>query len=221
MQKPVTHNSVEPAAAWRPVLDAYEPSLARASVECARFVAEIAANPTGRADVAANPFAAWQAVPAGGARWLTLGGDAGVGKTLLARQVFVAARAHWPWASGIYERRRSDERDRRPEAVWLTEAQLKRRVMESREWDLPEYLGRDWLLVVDDLGSEPDTSGFLAGVLYRLLNERLGKWTVFTTNLSLDDIAARIDPRVASRLVRDSNQYVRITAGDYALRRAG
>ncbi len=40
------------------------------------------------------------------------------------------------------------------------------------------------------------------GSLDELLNARLGKWTVITSNLNIGQIAERLDVRISSRLMR-------------------
>ncbi len=151
--------------------------------------------------------------------WLTFTGRQGTGKTMLARQIFAAARAHnpgdregpWITGTGFY-----DPRDRRPNRVWLHAHQLADR-MRGGEWDLPEYLRADFLVVLDDLGAARDKSEFLADALYRLADQRMHRWTIWTTNLTLAEIHDRLDPRISSRLIRDENAIVSITAEDYAL----
>ena len=62
------------------------------------------------------------------------------------------------------------------------------------------YLNCD-LLIVDDLGSELTTQ-FTQSALYELINTRLvAEWhTVISTNLSLEEIARRYNPQIASRI---------------------
>lgn len=152
--------------------------------------------------------------------WLTLSGIPGVGKTFIARQIFdVAARtivsaatANHPQQFGIYSEAR-----RRPDCRWFDAAKFKRQYLDDKQYDLPEYLAVEWLVGFDDLGSSNDAKDLLAEAYYRLANQRLGKWTVWTTNLTIDEIAKRIDPRVSSRLIRDENRLITITAPDFAL----
>lgn len=85
------------------------------------------------------------------------------------------------------------------------------------DWQTPRF--RDaFFLVIDDLGAERDESGFVKDKMLELLNRRLGKWTILTTNLSLKNIAENYDARISSRLIRDENRVKRISAIDYALR---
>lgn len=58
----------------------------------------------------------------------------------------------------------------------------------------------------------------VADALFRLANARIGRWTVWTSNLTHREISDSIDARLASRLIRDGNKGIRITAPDYALR---
>lgn len=189
------------ASDWHPVIDAYEPSLRAAASHAAQFVRDMAA----------------RTAP----RWLTFTGVPGCGKTMLARQIFEAARAYnpgetqtlWCTGTGLY-----DESRRRPRRVWLSATEFADRMRSGKEYDLPEYLGADFLVILDDLGATRDTTNFLAEAVYRLCNARLGKWTVFTSNLNATGIATQVDPRVASRLIRDGSVAYRIDAGDYAMR---
>lgn len=62
------------------------------------------------------------------------------------------------------------------------------------------YLNCD-LLILDDLGSELTTQ-FTQSALYELVNTRLvgEKQTVISSNLSMEDVARRYSPQIASRL---------------------
>ena len=75
-----------------------------------------------------------------------------------------------------------------------------------------------WLLVIDDFGTQYDKSGFVLSKLFELINRRMGKWTVITSNLNLKQIANDVDPRIASRLVRDGNRVVDCSTKDFYLR---
>lgn len=186
-------------AAWRPELDAYEPTLERAAAKAAKFIADMARG--------AEPY------------WLTFSGVHGCGKTMLARQILAQSRrfnpgdlqAIWQAGSGI-----RDEDNRRPKCVWYHTQEFAD-TMKDGVWNLPEYLRHDFCVAIDDLGSTRDKNDFLADAMYRLANQRLGRWTVWTTNLTLEEIAKFLDPRISSRLVRDDNAVVTIKAQDYAV----
>jgi DNA replication protein DnaC len=183
-------------------LDDYDPSLKKAAEAAARFVADVAAGK--------SPY------------WLTLTGTQGAGKTLLAKQIFGEASKFnpgnapvWVAGNGIYDPAR-----RRPRCAWFTAPQFKDRML-GGEYDLPEYLRADFLVAIDDLGAARDTKDHAAAEgFYRLADNRMGRWMIWTTNLTLDEIAQRLDPRLSSRLIRDDNRLVTITAKDYALHAA-
>jgi DNA replication protein DnaC len=149
-------------------------------------------------------------------------GDFGSGKTMLVTQTYreakkrcAAATAEHPMQTGIY-----DERRRRPGTRMIDEDSFARLYLDDRQYDLPEYVAHEWLVVYDDLGKKNDPKGLIADAISRLANQRLGKWTLWTSNFSLEEIGRRIDARVSSRLIRDENRLVTITAGDYAKRKA-
>jgi DNA replication protein DnaC len=202
---------------FQPEIEAYEPSLAGAS----RLVAEFATNCIASQEqhTPANPFtAAMHGLTHGHAlKWLTLSGVNGCGKTLLARQLKNFVARNYPYASGPRIAGHGFLSSRRPEVVWIDEVNFVQRC-KSGEYDLPEYLGEDWLVVVDDLGASRDKSGYAGEMLFKLCNARIDKFTLFTTNLSLDQVGAQIDPRIMSRLIRDGNKFCQIKAGDYAVR---
>lgn len=197
-----TAESSKSCSGWRPTLDEWHPSLVKAADACARMIADM--------ERYVEPY------------WLTLTGLPGSGKTMLAGQTYQFAARNcnpgrvslWVTGHGIY-----DESQRRPNCVWLTAPIFKDRMM-GGEYDLPEYLRSDYLVVIDDLGAQRDTAaGALADGLYRLADQRAHRWMIWTTNLTLAEIASRLDARISSRLIRDSNRMVNITAGDYANRK--
>lgn len=172
----------------------------KAADAAAKFVADVAAGRT--------PY------------WLTILGHAGTGKTMLAKQILAAVRQYnpgntdpWVAGTGTYE-----ECNRRPLCQWFTAAVFAVR-MRDGEYDLPEYLRADFIVILDDLGATRDKTDFLADGIYRLADQRIGRWMVWTSNLPLDEINRTIDMRVSSRLIRDDNRVVTITAPDYALRK--
>lgn len=190
------------------------PKLASDAADAPRWYPSIDTDgdPTGTVLAAANHAAEIVAEMAAGLtpRWLTIAGKQGNGKTMLARQIFEQSQRINPGRSGIWYGPR-----RRPGCVWLDEVLFAKAI--ATDAYLPEYLADDYLVVLDDLGSAREQWDRVADALFRLANARLGKWTIWTTNLTHAEIAAK-EPRVASRIIRDGNKAVRITAPDYALR---
>lgn len=194
-----TAESKTKASGWRPVSDEWCPQVKAAAAACAKFIEDME---TGR-----DP------------RWLTLLGNPGTGKTMLARQVLEQSRKSnpgeaslWLGGTGIYR-----EENRRPYCLWLDATKFANR-MRSGEYDLPESYGPDWCVALDDIGAGRDRTDFVADGIYRFANRRLNRWTVWTSNLTLKEISDRIDARVASRLVRDENVLVTLDCHDYAMR---
>lgn len=193
--------------AWAPQFDAYEPSLLSAKATLARFVADMGSG-------AVQPY------------WITLTGVNGTGKTMLMKQVFDQAdrlnpgnpknNPIWPPDFATNGRRRY-EGGERPYVMWLDERMLAQRMRSGQEWDLAARYRGDFFVAFDELGSVRDPTNFISDALATFCESRLRGWTMFTTNLSLKEIAERIDARVASRLIRDGNTVVQITARDYAL----
>jgi len=193
---PSTTNSI----GWRPdKFDAYEETLAKAVEHASRFVDDVGAGKV--------PY------------WLSLSGVCGCGKTMLARQIFCACMKYNPGAGSLWIRGSGPEaeKNRRPRCVWYSATEFADAI--RGDFGLPEYLERDFLVVIDDVGAARDTTNFIADGLYRLANVRLGRWTIFTANLNLGDMSRQIDERFASRLIRDGNIFHRIKAGDYATRK--
>jgi hypothetical protein len=64
--------------------------------------------------------------------------------------------------------------------------------------------------VIDDLGTgttgaDGEATAFAVQKMGELLDRRLRKWTVITTNFTRRQIAEQFDPRIASRLMRGGN----------------
>jgi hypothetical protein len=157
--------------------------------------------------------------------WLTLQGTFGCGKTMLLRQVHAEAKRInpgnpvnnpiWPpdWDANdthVYH-------GRRPYALIYDEGGLASR-MRSGYYELPRSLRDDWFVAMDEVGVTRDPTNFVAEAISTFCDIRLRSWTMFATNLTLQEIADRMDARIASRMLREGNKVINITACDYALR---
>lgn len=90
--------------------------------------------------------------------------------------------------------------------------------LRSGGWDELNWIEDTWLVVLDDIGTEYDPHGAMLSALDRIINGRLRKWTVITSNFSMEQIAEKLDVRIASRMKRDGAKILEIDAMDYALR---
>jgi len=145
--------------------------------------------------------------PLNEARWLSFIGGSGTGKTYLANQLYQRAQRnallshHIRLVAGVC---RQDWRK------MLSD-------LRNGKYHIMEDACEMNFLFLDELAIEHDPSGFAADKLSELLGRRIGKWTVITSNLSPEKIAA-LDVRVMSRMIRDGNRLVRCETQDYALR---
>ena len=124
---------------------------------------------------------------------LLLSGNTGLGKTFLSACV----------ARAVSEQGRSVVYD----TAGSVFAQFEERKFQRDQDDLRQardetrrYLHCD-LLILDDLGSELTTQ-FTQTALYELVNTRLvaGRNTVISSNLTMEEVARRYSPQIASRL---------------------
>ena len=133
------------------------------------------------------------------AYWLTLCGQSGCGKTHLAKAVVNVLR------------------NMGKEAQCWSMSKIAS-MLRDGEYGLTDHLCTRHILAIDDLGAE-QMSEFVRAQLYQVLNARLGKWTLLTSNLSVHEIGDSIDIRIASRIHRGRNVVVEASdAEDFCLR---
>lgn len=137
--------------------------------------------------------------------WFAMLGASDNGKTHLATKL----RAFWDTYCAIFDNPISHEKrgqftiaGRRDSkfVVWPKVANRLRDPASNKSVIIRE-LAEAPFLVVDDVGADMDTE-FGRAMLYNLASEREGKPTVWTSNLYLDGLSQRIDPRFASRIER-------------------
>ena len=146
-------------------------------------------------------------------------GNSGTGKTMLAKAIY----AHAIEFNRHYKTTISDGDHVIPgitqvrEIYFKTMGDITQTIFDQQRYQF-QYCMDAWLLVIDDFGTEFDKSGYVLSKLLELINARLGKWTVITSNLTLNQIANDVDPRIASRLVRDGGRVVDCSTQDFGLR---
>ena len=136
-------------------------------------------------------------------RWLSLLGASGVGKTHLAEAARDALTKSRPTL---------------PIQLWKWQKVVS--MLRSGDWAFIEYLVKEvYVLILDDIGAE-NTSPAILSALNRVVDGRLGKWTMLTSNLLPEHIGEHLDARIASRLYRGNNVVCRVKdAPDYCFER--
>lgn len=145
--------------------------------------------------------------------WLTLAGTSGIGKTHLCKAVM---------RQFMEQNRFEVKLDRLEQRIYgntgtFCDWRKFCADVRSGSFGLMEDLISEWFVVLDDIGTEHDPNGFIASALERVIAGRKGKWTLITCNLSLQQIAERLDTRIASRMLRDNGEVLEINATDYNL----
>lgn len=147
--------------------------------------------------------------------WLCLLGPSGAGKTHLSKRIL----DYWRKKAGWWTLRgRAGDVPQLKESRFISWRSFIDR-QKAGEFSEIESLIRLPFAVVDDIGAEHDPNGFAKSRLDRVADERLGKWTVFTSNLLLNQIAKEIDPRISSRMIRGGNVVVEVAVTDYNVRK--
>lgn len=144
-------------------------------------------------------------------RWITFSGKSGVGKTMLAKNIY----------SEFYENHRYYERENgttgRYDCGFYSATKITNTIR-AGDFGIIEQLKREHLVCIDDILAE-HPSDFIASQWYDILNARLGKWTILTTNKTLNQIANEVDARIASRIIRDNNELIICDTKDYGFRK--
>lgn len=148
------------------------------------------------------------------AYWLVLLGPSGTGKTMLARRC------------NLYFQGRLDMRldEAYPREIRYRRGGVKNWGTVIGDMLMGDFSGirdmrEDWFLCLDDIGAESSrVSELSVSKLYEILNARERRFTIITCNFGLADIAARLDTRIASRLMRHGAVVVDVNTTDFALR---
>lgn len=140
-------------------------------------------------------------------RWLSMVGKSGTGKTFLAEKLYREARnnpyfiSHRTLLNGVTK------------TFWPTLLSDLRDGRYHRIRDLAEAN----FVFIDEIAVEHDPSGFGKDKLCELLSLRVEKWTLLTSNLTLEKLA-EIDTRISARMIRGGSIVVEVNALDYFLR---
>jgi DNA replication protein DnaC len=159
-------------------------------------------------------------------RWLSLLGTSGAGKTMLARLIWrewdIRYQMEIDWEAS--KRTQSDSRPYgeliRYRGGFINWGNAINNRMLKGDYDFLEDMRKYSFFAIDDIASEYERHRELsASKLYNVLEARLGKWTVITANLSLEQIGASLDTRIASRMLRNESMVVDVNVPDYNLRK--
>lgn len=138
--------------------------------------------------------------------WLSILGTSGTGKTHCAKRIWDFMWDRFSWSDFEFITR---------PIYWPA---LIRDLRGGLRYGELTELSRWPVLMLDDIGAERDTTGFACEQLNTLLGCRVGKWTIITSNLHIEQLAA-IDPRISDRIIREpGNQCVDLDCDSYALR---
>ncbi|CAN5709660.1 hypothetical protein BH09VER1_BH09VER1_44160 [soil metagenome] len=167
-------------------------------------------------------------------RWLTLTGPPGCGKTHLASHIrsWLQKNGEQPYKTTTNQSTHSTTpRTYLDLYTYAQEGPLftkwSRLLEAAREGNYAPLrrAAHDHYKIIDDLAVDSfDHSAqptvFATQKIAELLDRRLGKWTVITTNFTLNHLATYFDPRIASRLLRGPNLVIDChLLRDYSLRR--
>lgn len=155
----------------------------------------------------------------GSPRWLSLLGNSGAGKTLIARIVYRLYRWKFDGEINWTRSRLHGSHLYRFRCGFMNWGTVVNQRMLKGDFRFLEDL-RDYdFFAIDDIVAEHEKHRELsASKLYDVLEARLGKWTVITANLSLDQIGERLDPRISSRMLRGGSDVVDVEVPDFNLR---
>lgn len=148
------------------------------------------------------------------ARWITLLGPSGVGKTMLMKCITRFFRTHLDYLLDERSEHMENHLRRGGFKPWLTALGE----MQGGDFTGLMHLKSDWFLALDDIGTERAGNDFGLTKLYEVLYARENLFTVITCNLPLDSIAERMDTRISSRLLRNNSMLVDVETVDYSKR---
>lgn len=184
------------SAKFRPVFDTFgDPQLERMLAAAVQFADDINAGQS--------------------PRWLSLLGTSGAGKTFIAKQVI-----RWFKTTSLF---RTSIDEKTGEIVYPGDFYSWRKTADAilgGDYSRVDELCAEKFVVLDDIGAEyRDKNGIVKSKLDRILDARVGKWTILTCNQSLEQISLDMDTRISSRMLRNNSAVVDVDVIDYNLRR--
>ncbi len=140
-------------------------------------------------------------------RWLSLIGNSGTGKTFLAEKVFQKMRGH-PLLM--------EHRELINPVIKIFWPKLLSQLRDGDYYRIRDLADANFVFI-DEIAVEHDPSGFGKDKLCELLSSRVKKWTILTSNLTLEKLS-NIDTRISSRMIRGGSVVVETDAMDFYLR---
>lgn len=137
--------------------------------------------------------------------WLSLIGTSGTGKTHIVKKLF-------EWAEGRFDTHKMEFTP-----IFIYWPKFVQQLRAGEGFRMRDDMIRWPVLCLDDVGSERDTTGFASEELNCLLNWRMDKWTLLTSNLDMDGVS-KIDARIADRLIRPPNICAEVNTISFAAR---
>ncbi len=147
------------------------------------------------------------------ARWLSFIGVSGTGKTHLCKRLYNIVSKTRQFQTTVEGNEFSYPDD------FILWPQLAGELQTGENPADYYHAPRTKFLAIDDIGAIRDSTGHITSKLVQLLCQRDNRWTVITSNMTIEAIEKKIDGRVASRLIRGNNVLVEVNCIDYALRK--
>lgn len=155
-------------------------------------------------------------------RWLSLLGTSGSGKTMLAKRIASLFRKHrlgeidWPRTEATREIGMG--KIIRWTGGFMSWGKAVNRMLDGNYGFIEDLREYDFFAIDDIVSEYQKLRELSASKLYDVLESRLGKWTVITANLGLQAIGNILDPRIASRMIRNNSVIVDVDVPDFNLR---
>lgn len=132
-------------------------------------------------------------------QWIIAYGENGTGKSTVAKGV-----ARWANRMAVHLPLVVDDQGVRLATCQYVHWPKLMYEMKNGAWDIIDGILPADLLILDDVGGEQDPSRIAVERLYLVLEERVNRWTMITTNFGPDNWETRFERRIASRFLRNS-----------------